>query len=167
MPAQIVDSSETLNAEEIKARAESIMEDLKKYADQAEENRRLCKESVELIKNNGLLRTIQSKSCGGHELPFRSYIDVLSAVGEGCSATAWVLGVWHAHSWMMGHFPEQAQRDVYTDNPDTFVSAVIGPRGKAVKQSDGSYILNGSWPFGSAKPLVVIAIRLSNKLSNF
>ena len=149
MPAQIVDSSETLNAEEIKARAESIMEDLKKYADQAEENRRLCKESVELIKNNGLLRTIQSKSCGGHELPFRSYIDVLSAVGEGCSATAWVLGVWHAHSWMMGHFPEQAQRDVYADNPDTFVSAVIGPRGKAVKQSDGSYILNGFWPFGS------------------
>ena len=149
IPTQIVAATETLTAEEIKARAESIIEDLKQYADQAEADRRLCKQSVELIKNNGLLRTVQPRSCGGHELPFRSYIDVLAAVGEGCGATAWVLGVWHAHSWLMGHFPEQAQQDVYGENPDTFVSAVIAPRGKAVKQVDGSYILNGFWPFGS------------------
>ncbi|MDE0156356.1 MAG: hypothetical protein OXS28_12210 [Gammaproteobacteria bacterium] len=149
IPTQIVAATETLTAEEIKARAESIIEDLKQYADQAEADRRLRKESVELIKNNGLLRTVQPKSCGGHELPFRSYIDVLAAVGEGCGATAWVLGVWHAHSWLMGHFPRQAQQDVYGDNPDTFVSAVIAPRGKAVRQGDGSYVLNGFWPFGS------------------
>ena len=149
MQTQPVTAGETLTAEEIKARAESIIEDLKQFADQAETDRRLCKESVELIRKNGLLRTVQPRSCGGHELPFRSYIDVLSAVGEGCGATAWVLGVWHAHSWLMGHFPEQAQQDVYGETSDTFVSAVIGPRGKAVKQRDGSYILNGFWPFGS------------------
>ena len=149
MSTRPVAATETLTAEEIRARAESIIEDLKKYADRAEADRRLCRESVEMIRTNGLLRTVQPRSCGGHELPFRSYIDVLAAVGEGCSATAWVLGVWHAHSWLMGHFPEQAQRDVYADNPDTFVSAVIAPRGKAVRQSDGSHILNGFWPFGS------------------
>ena len=149
MPTRAVAANETLTAAEIKERAESIIEELKKYADQSEADRRLCRESVELIKSNGLLRTVQPRSCGGHELPFRSYIDVLAAVGEGCGATAWVLGVWHAHSWLMGHFPEQAQRDVYANNPDTPVSAVIAPRGKAVRQSDGSYVLNGFWPFGS------------------
>ncbi len=149
MPLPPVAANETLTAEQIKARAESIIEELKKYADQAEADRRLCGESVDLIRNNGLLRTVQPRSCGGHELPFRSYIDVLAAVGEGCGATAWVLGVWHAHSWLMGHFPEQAQQEVYGDNPDTFVSAVIAPRGKAVRQADGSYVLNGFWPFGS------------------
>ena len=149
MSTRPVAATETLTAEAIRARAESIIDDLKKYADQAEAGRRLCRESVELIRNNGLLRTVQPRSCGGHELPFRSYIDVLAAVGEGCSATAWVLGVWHAHSWLMGHFPEQAQQDVYGENPDTFVSAVIAPRGKAVRQGDGSYLLNGFWPFGS------------------
>ena len=149
MSTRPVAATETLTAEAIRARAESIIDDLKKYADQAEADRRLCRESVELIRNNGLLRTVQPRSCGGHELPFRSYIDVLAAVGEGCSATAWVLGVWHAHSWLMGHFPEQAQQDVYGENPDTFVSAVIAPRGKAVRQGDGSYLLNGFWPFGS------------------
>ena len=149
MQTTAVAATETLTAKQIKARAESIIEDLKQYTERAEADRRLCRESVELIRNNGLLRTVQPRSCGGHELPFRSYIDVLSAVGEGCGATAWVLGVWHAHSWLMGHFPQQAQQDVYADNPDTFVSAVIGPRGKAVRQSDGSYLLNGFWPFGS------------------
>ena len=46
MPTQTVAATETLTAKEIKARAESIMEDLKQYADQAEADRRLCNESV-------------------------------------------------------------------------------------------------------------------------
>ena len=49
----------------------------------------------------------------------------------------------------MAHFPEQAQDDVYGQDHNTMISAVIGPRGKAVRQADGSYILSGFWPFGS------------------
>ena len=49
----------------------------------------------------------------------------------------------------MAHFPEQAQDDVYGQDHNTMISAVIGPRGKAIRQADGSYILNGFWPFGS------------------
>ena len=49
----------------------------------------------------------------------------------------------------MAHFPEQAQDDVYGQDHNTMISAVIGPRGKAVRQADVSYILNGFWPFGS------------------
>lgn len=70
MSTRPVAATETLTAEAIRARAESIIDDLKKYADQAEAGRRLCRESVELIRNNGLLRTVQPRSCGGHELPF-------------------------------------------------------------------------------------------------
>ena len=64
MPTQTVAANETLTAEQIKVRAESIREDLKKYADRAEADRRLCRESVELIRTNGLLRTVQPRSCG-------------------------------------------------------------------------------------------------------
>ena len=42
---------------------------------------------------------------------------------------------------------EQAQDDAY-GNPDNVVSAVIGPRGSAVKV-DGGYRLSGFWPFAS------------------
>ena len=54
----------------------------------------------------------------------------------------------HAHSWLMGLFPQKAQDDVYGANPNALISAVIGPRGKARKTADG-LVLSGFWPFCS------------------
>jgi 3-hydroxy-9,10-secoandrosta-1,3,5(10)-triene-9,17-dione monooxygenase len=48
----------------------------------------------------------------------------------------------------LSHFPEQGQDDVYKANPEAVLSAVIGPRGKAVQTANG-YLLEGVWPFGS------------------
>ena len=59
----------------------------------------------------------------------------------------WLVGVVQAHSWLISHFPQTGQDEIYT-NPDAMVSAVIGPRGRAVKTADG-YTLSGVWPFGS------------------
>jgi 3-hydroxy-9,10-secoandrosta-1,3,5(10)-triene-9,17-dione monooxygenase len=130
-------------------RARSIVDQLRTHAYEAEKLRRLPRESVQLLRENGLTRIIQSSACGGLGLSMRAHVDVVSTVAEGCSATAWVLGVCHAHSWMMGHFPQKAQDEVYGRDPDTIVSAVIGPRGKAILGRDGSYVLNGTWPFAS------------------
>ncbi len=130
-------------------KARSVAEELRVRVPDTEKARRLPAENMERICDEGLLTVIQSRRCGGHELSMRAHLDVLSAIAEGCSATAWVLGVMHAHSWMLAHFPYEAQDEVYKENPNTMVSAVIGPRGKAVKQSDGTYVLNGFWPFGS------------------
>ena len=94
------------------------------------------------------LKTIQATRNGGYAFGIRSHLDVISALGEGCGSTAWVAGVVHAHSWLLSHFPEQGQDDVYEANPDAVVSAVILPRGKAVRTADG-YRLEGVWPFGS------------------
>jgi 3-hydroxy-9,10-secoandrosta-1,3,5(10)-triene-9,17-dione monooxygenase len=58
------------------------------------------------------------------------------------------MGVVHAHSWLIGSFPQLAQEECYGVNPDAFVSAVIAPRGKA-RQADGGYRLEGFWPFAS------------------
>lgn len=44
MSTQPLAATEMLTAEEIKARAESITEELKQYADRAEADRRLCSE---------------------------------------------------------------------------------------------------------------------------
>jgi 3-hydroxy-9,10-secoandrosta-1,3,5(10)-triene-9,17-dione monooxygenase len=58
------------------------------------------------------------------------------------------MGVIHAHSWLMAHFPQAAQDETYGTNPDAIISAVISPRGQA-KPAKGGYVLNGVWPFGS------------------
>ncbi len=132
----------------------SIIPELQKHAARAEELRRIPPESFDLLIKHGLLQTIQPASCGGHQISMRAHVDVLSAVSYGCAATAWVLGVWQAHSWMFGHMNEQAQQDVFSDGGDHPVSAVIGPRGKAIRKADGSYVLSGFWPFASGNAVV-------------
>ncbi|WP_419865008.1 hypothetical protein [Candidatus Poriferisodalis sp.] len=82
-------------------------------------------------------------------MPMRTHLDVISTLAEGCGSTAWVAGVTHAHSWMMSHFPQAAQDETYGVDPDTLISAVIAPRGRAERQADGSFRLSGFWPFAS------------------
>ena len=129
--------------------AEGLVQPLRGLAGKAEEMRRVPDESIELLKSGGLLRVLQPAACGGKELTIRDHVDAVSTVARGCNATAWVLGVYHAHSWLLGHMDRKAQEDVYGADPNQAVAAVIGPRGKAVRKSDGSFTLSGFWPFGS------------------
>jgi 3-hydroxy-9,10-secoandrosta-1,3,5(10)-triene-9,17-dione monooxygenase len=129
--------------------AESLVEPLRGLAAKAEELRRVPDESIALLKSSGLLRVLQPASCGGKQLTIRDHVDAVATVARGCNATGWVLGVYHAHSWLVAQMDRRAQQDVYGKDPDTAVAAVIGPRGKAVRKADGSFVLNGFWPFGS------------------
>jgi 3-hydroxy-9,10-secoandrosta-1,3,5(10)-triene-9,17-dione monooxygenase len=129
-------------------RARELIPELRERAAQTALDRRLPVANIDALRRSGALKTIQAKRNGGHALGIRSHLDVMSALGRGCGSTAWVAGVVQAHSWLASHFPEQGQDDVYGDNPDTIVSAVIGPRGKATRTADGFH-LEGVWPFGS------------------
>lgn len=130
-------------------RARALVPDLRRRAQEAEKERRLPLESVQLVHDAGLLRTLVRREVGGDDRRLRDHVDIVSTLAEGDGATAWVVGVAHAHAWLIGHLPLETQREVYGDDPDTLVSAVIGPRGKAVRRADGSSVLNGFWPFGS------------------
>lgn len=67
------------------------------------------------------MRTIQAVRNGGYGLGIRSHVDVIRALSRGCGSTAWVVGVVQAHSWLISHFPETGQDEIYT-NPDAMVS---------------------------------------------
>jgi 3-hydroxy-9,10-secoandrosta-1,3,5(10)-triene-9,17-dione monooxygenase len=138
----------TVTASDATARAIELIPELRERAAQTALDRRLPQSNIDALRRAGALKTIQAKRNGGYALGIRSHLDVMSALGRGCGSTAWVAGVVHAHSWMVSHFPEQGQDDVYGNNPDAVVSAVIGARGKAVRTGDG-YRLEGVWPFGS------------------
>ena len=130
------------------ARAKSIAGDLAKGALETIASRKLLKQSVGLIREAGLIKVLQPKRCGGWEASLHDHIDVVEEVAYGCGSTGWCLGVYQAHSWLLGSFDQRAQDDVYGTNPNAIVSAVIGPRGQA-RKTKGGYILSGFWPFCS------------------
>ncbi len=147
MPVSGPDFEQTIA--DLTARVKNVAEELKSRVTQTEEMRRVPEENLARLSEEGLLGVLQSRRNGGHELSMRAHLDVVSAVAEGCSASAWVLGVMQVHSWLLSHFPTATQDDVYKDDPNAMVSAVLTPKGKAVRQSDGTHVLNGFWPFGS------------------
>lgn len=126
----------------------AIVPELRERAEATARDRRLPQANVDALRRAGSLRTIQSTRNGGLGLGIRSHLDVMAALGRGCGSTAWVAGVVQAHSWLLSHFPAQGQDDVYGDDPDAMVSAVIGPRGRAIRTASG-YRLSGLWPFAS------------------
>ena len=155
---------------ELVARARAVAEELRPGAARTEELRRVPEENFERVIEAGLLGVIQSRRTGGRELSMRAHLDVVSAVAEGCSSTAWVLGVMHAHSWLMAHFPHRAQDEVYGDDPDAMISAVLAPRGKATKRADGTFLVEGFWPFGSGCQLskwLILGAEVSDEKGGF
>jgi 3-hydroxy-9,10-secoandrosta-1,3,5(10)-triene-9,17-dione monooxygenase len=143
-----VSTTMSMTASDAVARATELIPELRERAAQTALDRRLPQANIDALRGAGALKTIQATRNGGYALGIRSHLDVMSALGRGCGSTAWVAGVVQAHSWLSSHFPEQGQDDMYGTNPDAIVSAVIGPRGKAVRTADG-YRLEGVWPFGS------------------
>jgi 3-hydroxy-9,10-secoandrosta-1,3,5(10)-triene-9,17-dione monooxygenase len=139
---------EQLSYDELVARAAALAPQLRERVAEAEQIRKVPPANIEAVRKAGLFRVLQAKRYGGHQQSFRTHIDTIAAVGQGCGSTAWCMGVIHAHSWLMAHFPQAAQDETYGANPDAIISAVIAPRGQA-KPAQGGYVLNGVWPFGS------------------
>ena len=139
----------TLTEADVKEVARGLIPALRANELKTEALRRVPDENLKMLADSGLLGIFRAKKWGGSELSMRAHVDAVATVAEGCQATAWVLGVYHAHDYIIAHMNEQAQEEIYTSAPNQAVSAVIGPRGKAVKQADGSYRLTGFWPFAS------------------
>jgi 3-hydroxy-9,10-secoandrosta-1,3,5(10)-triene-9,17-dione monooxygenase len=133
---------------ELVARAAALVPQLRERTVEAEQIRKMPPANVEALRKAGLFRVLQAVRYGGHQQSLRTHIDTVASVAEGCGSTAWCMGVIHAHSWLMAHFPQAAQEETYGANPDAIISAVIAPRGQA-RPAKGGYVLNGVWPFGS------------------
>jgi 3-hydroxy-9,10-secoandrosta-1,3,5(10)-triene-9,17-dione monooxygenase len=133
----------------VKAIAERLVPEFSSRAFETEKDRRVPAENIKLLHDSGLLGIFRAKKWGGSELSMRAHVDAVATIAKGCGATAWVLGVYHAHDYIIGHMSEKAQEEIYTTGDINAVAAVIGPRGKAIRKADGSYVLNGFWPFAS------------------
>lgn len=142
-------SAPQLREGEVKRVAESLLPELAARELQTEKDRAVPAENIRLLAESGLLGVFRARKWGGSELSMRAHVDAVATIARGCAATAWCLGIYHAHDYIIGHMSEQAQEEIYSTGAIQAVAAVIGPRGRAVRQADGTYRLSGFWPFAS------------------
>ncbi|MBV8882714.1 MAG: flavin-dependent monooxygenase [Chroococcidiopsidaceae cyanobacterium CP_BM_RX_35] len=134
--------------EEAVLRARALAPIIRERAATAEAQRRQPDETIEDIINAGLVRLLTPVRWGGHELTFDGFVDSVIEIAKADGSTGWCYSFLNMHSWLMATFPEQAQREVWGDNPDALIATSFIPAGSPIRVEDG-YLLNGNWPWSS------------------
>jgi 3-hydroxy-9,10-secoandrosta-1,3,5(10)-triene-9,17-dione monooxygenase len=130
------------------ARARALVPTLAERAARTDALRRLPDETVDDLREAGFFRMLQPERWGGLEVHPRTFFDVQRTLASACPATAWVLGVVGVHAWQLALFADEAQQDVWADDPSVRISSSYAPTGK-IKRVDGGYRVSGRWSFSS------------------
>jgi alkylation response protein AidB-like acyl-CoA dehydrogenase len=109
---------------------------------------RLPDESVAQLLELGIARILVPRHWSGLELNFLEVIDVLKVIARTCMSTAWCAALYAEHPWILAHFDDRAQSDVWSNGPDVTVCMSVAALGTAAQASDG-FELSGTWPFVS------------------
>ncbi len=117
-------------------------------ADQCERDRRVPDASIAELTRAGVFAMLQPKRWGGLEADPVEFYEVVRTVASACGSTGWVASVVGVHPWQLSLFPDQAQRDVWGDDPATMLCSSYAPTGR-LTPVDGGYIATGRWSFSS------------------
>ena len=138
-----------VDREELVRRAADLVPALRERAGLAEELRQIPQETVRDFHATGILRAAQPTRFGGYDIDYPVVLDIAAELGRGCGSTAWCYGIWAAHNWAAGMFPEKAQEEYWAESVDVLSSTSLNPSRARVTSAKGGYQLSGRWDFSS------------------
>lgn len=121
------------------------------FAAAASENERigrLSDTSVGLIRDAGVMRMLQPAEFGGFAAHPRDFAEAVMAVASYCGSSGWVCGVGGVHPWEMALCDERVRKEVWADDPTTWIASPYMAGGVAVPTA-GGYVMSGEWQFSS------------------
>jgi 3-hydroxy-9,10-secoandrosta-1,3,5(10)-triene-9,17-dione monooxygenase len=128
--------------------AEKLLPELGERTAETEVLRQLPKATVRSMLDAGLTRALQPTRFGGSGLGASTHIALTSTLAHGCVSTGWCEFVWAAHNKLLTMYPDAAQEAVWGDDPESMISASLGPVGRA-EPVDGGMRVSGRWTFAS------------------
>lgn len=105
-------------------------------------------ETIADFHRTDILRILQPRRFGGLQLRFSLFSRIVETLTEACPSSAWVYAVLGEHQWLLASYPEQAQIDIWGDNPRALASSSLAPRATA-ERTTGGWRLSGVFPFSS------------------
>lgn len=141
-------SSESAIERELLDRARALQPWLAEHAAETEANGRVSEETTRKLVEADLYRLAQPKRFGGYELPPSSSFRLGFEIARACPSTAWCAIIANSMQWLVSYWPEEAQQDVWGDNPRNVIAGTFSPTA-ACETADGGYRVTGKWPFSS------------------
>ncbi len=144
-----VNQNQVLTPDELLRRASDLIPVLKDRAAHTEELRRIPDETVEDILSSGLHRIGVPQQFGGLDVDYGLILEVGYLLSSGCGATGWCYCLWAAHAWLVGHWPLEAQQDVFGDSPDVLCASSLNGTDSTLEKVPGGFRFSGRWEFSS------------------
>jgi 3-hydroxy-9,10-secoandrosta-1,3,5(10)-triene-9,17-dione monooxygenase len=116
-------------------------------AREAEQLRRLPNATVDDFVASGLADLLVPARYGGIQAPWPAILDPVRRMAHGCASSAWTLGFFTLHNWMMALFGEEAQDEAFASRP-FLAPASLAPTGRGVAV-DGGIRLTGRWSWAT------------------
>jgi len=116
-------------------------------AQEAERLRRLPSATVDEFIASGLPELLVPARYGGPQAPWPAILDPVRRMAHGCASSAWTLGFYTLHNWLMALFGEQAQEEAFATRP-FLAPAPLAPTGRGVPV-DGGVRLTGRWSWAT------------------
>ena len=133
---------------DVLAAVQPLLRGIAQRARTTDDDRRVPVETVKELTHAGVFRMLQPTRYGGSEADPVDFYEVVRAISGACASTGWVTSVIGVHPWQLGLFDDQAQRDVWGQDPDTLVCSSYAPVGR-LTEVDGGFELTGRWSFSS------------------
>jgi 3-hydroxy-9,10-secoandrosta-1,3,5(10)-triene-9,17-dione monooxygenase len=138
----------TTLADKFLADITALLPDIRAKAGETERAGRVSAEMVKALAEIGVFRAVQPRQWGGMELDLATFYQGMVLIASACASTGWVASVVGVHPWQMALFADEAQRDLWADDPDARASTSLAPTG-SVRRVDGGFHLSGRWHFSS------------------
>ncbi|WP_155060407.1 acyl-CoA dehydrogenase family protein [Streptomyces blattellae] len=140
----------SLTADDIMRAAEDLVPLLRERAAETDESRRISDDIHRRMQDAGLLHILRPKKYEGLELTDHEHAMVTLTLARGCGSTAWVFSILSASSVVGFAFPEEAQDEMWGEDPYATIAGNINlnPKAKA-ERVPGGYRLTGQWGFCS------------------
>src|SRR6516164_4923338 len=91
-----------------------------------------ARDMVAKIRDAELLRTCRPKEFGGFEYDAVVALEIALVISAACASTGWTMNGALSNGISFGHFPIEAQRELWGDGTDPFTCACFAPTGTAV-----------------------------------
>jgi len=127
--------------------ADEFVDRLADRAREAEELRRLPDATVADLTASGLTELLVPARFGGHQADFPAVLDPVRRMGHGCTSSAWTIGFYVLHNWMLALFAEQAQEEAFATRP-FLAPAPLAPTGRGLPVP-GGVRLSGRWSWAT------------------
>ena len=143
-------TNQRLTHEEAVALAKKLAEKARGRIHEGEILNRQPDETIQEIVDSGLVRALQPLRFHGHELMFDTLVDTTIEMAKANPASGWCYTLLLVHQWMLAGWPEEAQREIWSANPDANIAtAFASPKDGKIERVEGGYRISGIWPYSS------------------